>query len=217
LPISTAPLILQSAVIKLAYEALSVYNSSAIYARNNFTLSYAVDQAGFSPGITNVEFGNLTFIDFFTCLTSHIEAVWPGSNLTVNTTNIINCQPVIPITIQEFFNTLYSILNTGFLRERGGNFDYSNQLQLLKNDLTSRVNTTQLVTLPYLKRSMSSFAMILLDLSPINSTTTVGTLVGLYNANLSSEIRPDLLNTLVIDYLACFTNGAPWSANYIAG
>jgi hypothetical protein len=209
LPVSSAPLQIQSIIIKYASDALASMNFSAVNSYSNATLSTT----------SNTDLNQMLLKDFLTCLTSYIQSVWPDSNLTVNST-IINCQPVVPLTIQEFLNIGDAIYNSSFFNDPDkisnaqAHIDRINRLVSPYADYT---NATQLSTRSGTKFQFQTHVIYIENfVNRYDFNTTVGTLVERYNNNLSSETRPDLLNMIVNEFLACLANGAPWSANNVS-
>jgi hypothetical protein len=150
MPISTAPLKIQGVIIKYAFEVLDskVYNISNANAPNgygNATISKLITDAAQTnlAAFGNADLANMLLVDFLTCITSNIKLVWPESNLTVNTTNVIECEPVYPITIREFNDITNSILNTNYLTRTNFANDISNYFAFCNAGFSSFSDTTQ--------------------------------------------------------------------------
>jgi hypothetical protein len=78
--VSEASLQAQNASIKYAFDMLSGFNLTA--DRNKTILDIRI---GASSQLVYDLLGKITVLDFLMCLTSHIQFVWPGSDLTVDT------------------------------------------------------------------------------------------------------------------------------------
>jgi hypothetical protein len=216
-PITSAPLKIQSVIIKFAYEVLQkeVFNS-------NFTgmnLSQIIADLSANQTISyystfdNPSLGKMTLLDFLTCITDNIQAIWPGSNLTANTTDLYDCKPVVPITIQEFEDITFSILNTSYIN-RTFFFNDTIKYAAIVANITDLYNkTTQLGAVEGVGWVLSGLVSFILQDSTRDTTSTIGALVGLVNSAVSSALRPDLFNMLATDYLVCLTDGATLLAN----
>jgi hypothetical protein len=208
-PVYATPLHLQSIIIKFASDTLIMLNASATldsYYTANISSLYPL-------ACSNPDFSSLLNIDFLTCLTSHIQSVWPESNLTASTTDIINCQPVFPTTILEFQTVVNSILNTDYITY----FPVKGFLQGALNTLFSGANgdptSIKVFALQNLKNQIINLSKNIANWAPRDFNTSFSALVDIYNSALSSEIRTDLLDMTVSDFLACILGETPWSAN----
>jgi hypothetical protein len=221
--ISTASPKIQSVIIKYAYEVLSskVFNLNSTKAPEgygNATIAKLLKDANYGDVTSfNPDLVNMLLVDLLTCFTSDIQFVWPGSNLTVNTTNVIDCQPVLSLTVQEYMDISSLILNSKYLtgtRYTGNRYKYFRDSIAEISSWSGVTNSTQIATINNTTKKLASiFAYFSTIDSPRSFNTTVSQLAELNKITLSSSITSSLLNMLVDDYLACLTDAAPWSAN----
>jgi hypothetical protein len=219
LPISLAPPQIQSVIIKYAYEILSnnAYNRSNTKAPDgygNATIAKLITDAGY-PSLAkfnNSILGNMLLLDFLTCVTSDIQFVWPGSNLTENTTGVIDCAPVLPLTVREFTDISSSVIHANYLSKKGIPSTITENFASSLAVLSSSPDSAKIGTIQKAQKVIVKFTYSVLVFAPRDFNTTVGSLIQLVNATLSSTITSSLLNMLVTDFFACLTEVAPWSA-----
>jgi hypothetical protein len=154
----------------------------------------------------NADLANTIVPDMLDCLTNNLQAVWPGTQLTVNTANVFNCQPVLPLTVQEFNDIKNSILNNNFLTGTKYQTSITFFTNTIDQQLTGLSTSTQLSTISTLSTNVRAYSYYLLASTSRDFSTTVGTLAGA----ASSSMTPDLQNMLVTDYLVCLIQAAPW-------
>jgi hypothetical protein len=109
------------------------------------------------------------------CLTSNTQAVWPGTQLTVNTANVFNCQPVRNLTIQQFHDISNSILKTAYLTSTAYFAIMQTSNTTLERRFAPLSQDTLLSTISNLLKSMSKFSYYLLLSAPRDFNTTVST------------------------------------------
>jgi hypothetical protein len=157
----------------------------------------------------NFNLGNIGVVEMLTCLTSNIQDVWPGTQLTLNTPNVFDCQPAVSLTIAQFFglsNAMTTFYNATTDQYRTDLFENANAIQTEFNGI---VDSRWISTVPSASTYVSNFSYYILLSFPRDFSTTIGTLVA-NDVSLRSTMAQSLLDMLVTDFFVCLTQTAPW-------